>query len=110
MIDGFSEQIRDALISFRQVLGNDEKVAKFWAEDFPANMGILAKNAPNDGHFVGGKYSLADVQFYYLISTLVDHDKSEPILEKYENLRKIRDAVANNERIKEHVKNRKPVH
>eukprot|EP01112_Ceratiomyxa_fruticulosa_P020023 TRINITY_DN6708_c0_g1_i1.p1 TRINITY_DN6708_c0_g1~~TRINITY_DN6708_c0_g1_i1.p1 ORF type:complete len:202 (-),score=45.24 TRINITY_DN6708_c0_g1_i1:113-718(-) len=109
MIDGFSEQVRDISIAYGQARGNDEKVAKFWAEDFPTNIAILAKNAPHDGHFVGGKFSLPDVQFYYITSSYFDaQDKVDAILSKYDNLLKIRETVANNERIKEYVKNRKP--
>eukprot|EP01112_Ceratiomyxa_fruticulosa_P007365 TRINITY_DN1907_c0_g1_i1.p1 TRINITY_DN1907_c0_g1~~TRINITY_DN1907_c0_g1_i1.p1 ORF type:complete len:204 (+),score=39.16 TRINITY_DN1907_c0_g1_i1:96-707(+) len=107
-VDAFSEQVRDINISYNQARGNDEKIAKFWAEDFPANIAILAKNAPNDGHFVGGKFSLPDVQFYYITSTFfTTQDKVDAVLSKYDNLLKIREAVANNDRIREYVKNRK---
>jgi len=108
LIDGFSEQIRDAIIAYGGARGNDEKIAKFWAEDLPANFKILAKNAGKNGHFVGDKLSLPDVQFYYLTTSFFDaKDKMESCLAPYENLRKIRDTVANNERIKEYVSKRK---
>jgi len=107
-IDAFSEQIRDISLAYNQARGNDEKVAKFWAEEFPSNINILQKNAGSNGHFVGDKLTLPDVQFYYICTTNIDaKDKVEACLANHENLRKIITNVANNENIKAHVSQRK---
>eukprot|EP00026_Physarum_polycephalum_P016229 Phypoly_transcript_17093.p1 GENE.Phypoly_transcript_17093~~Phypoly_transcript_17093.p1 ORF type:complete len:203 (+),score=44.59 Phypoly_transcript_17093:75-683(+) len=108
VIDGFSEQVRDISNAYFAARGDETKLTKFWAEELPNNLHILGKNAGNNGHFVGDKITLPDVQFYYLMSTQFDaKDKVESCLAKHENLKKIIDTVANNDKIKEYVSKRK---
>eukprot|EP00026_Physarum_polycephalum_P018931 Phypoly_transcript_20719.p1 GENE.Phypoly_transcript_20719~~Phypoly_transcript_20719.p1 ORF type:complete len:216 (+),score=40.99 Phypoly_transcript_20719:31-648(+) len=107
-VDGFSEQVRDITIGYNMAKGDETKLGKFWSTEFPDYLHILAKNAGNNGHFVGNKLTLPDVQFYYTMATYFDAlDKVNACLSKYENLRKIVDNVANNDKIKEYVSKRK---
>eukprot|EP01113_Clastostelium_recurvatum_P010021 TRINITY_DN14903_c0_g1_i2.p1 TRINITY_DN14903_c0_g1~~TRINITY_DN14903_c0_g1_i2.p1 ORF type:complete len:204 (+),score=69.43 TRINITY_DN14903_c0_g1_i2:49-660(+) len=108
LVEGFSEYVRDIMIAYGSARGDDAKVAKFWAEDLNPILAGLAQNAGNNGHFVGEKTTLPDIQFYYLFSTFFDaKDKVEAALAPYDNLRKIRETVANIDSIKEHVSKRK---
>jgi len=106
-IDAFSEQIRDFVLSYNQAKGDDAKLEKYWNETLPTLMEHTARAAGKDGHLVGNAVSLADVQFYFLTSTFFsDLSKLNPVLEKYENLVKVRDTIANNPKIVEYVSKR----
>jgi len=104
-IDMFGEQIRDLLTDWYKIREDKEKLAKFWDNEFNNHLRVISKNVDNSGHMVGGKLSLADVQLYYILDTLFKD--ASAVAEKYPNLIKIRDTVANNDNIKAYVSKRK---
>jgi len=107
LVDAYGEQIRDIQLGYNQARIDEEKKKKFW-EKFPKLMTTIAIHDGKNGHLVGDKLSLADIQFYYLTSTLFDAlDKVNASLNQHENLVKVRDHVANLDRIKEYVSKRK---
>jgi len=107
LIDAFGEQIRDITFGFTSSK-TEETREKFWNETFPTLIENTARVAGKEGFLVGNKLSLADIQFYYLTTTfLSDEAKVNAVLQKYENLVKVRDNVAKNEKIVEYVSKRK---
>jgi glutathione S-transferase len=103
-IDMFVEQVRDIVADWYKIKDDKDKLAKFWENEFNNHLRVLNKNVDASGHLVGGKLSLADIHVYYALDTFKD---GTPVTEKYPNLAKIRDTVANNDKIKAYVAKRK---
>jgi len=107
LIDCFCEQVRDIYLGYNLARGNDEKVKKFWDEDFPNHITQIARNSCKNGNIVGDKLSLADIHFYYATTSHFDAmDKVNAVLGQHEHLLKVRETVANNERVKAYVSKR----
>jgi len=108
-IDSFSEEIRDIVIDYRSAVGNDEKMTKFWSEEYQTHLDALVNVSGKNGHFVGDKLSLADIQFFHLTTNSEPKYLAivEAELEKRPVLTKIRDTVAANDKLIEYLSKRK---
>jgi len=108
-IDSFSEEIRDIHIDYRGAIGNEEKLTKFWSEEYQTHLNALANVAGKNGHFVGDKLSLGDIQFFYQTTNFDPKyfPTVEAELEKHPSLKKIRDTVAANDKLIAYLSKRK---
>jgi len=103
-VDMFGEQIRDTVTAWYPVREDKEKLAKYFENDFNNYLRLINKNVDNSGYLVGGKLSLADIQLYYILDMFKD---ASAVIDKYPNLVKVRDTVANNDKIKAYLAKRK---
>jgi len=113
LIDAVGEQLLDVRKAFFTASEKDggqagENVGKFWTTTFVDNLALLEANVKGNGHFVGSKLSLADVQLYYLLWVLSTENGPavSAALEKNAKLKAISDAVSNQEGIKKWVAER----
>jgi len=109
LIDAVGEQLTDVRKSWYTEKTKDgaqpgEHLKKFFDTTFPEQLSILETNVHGNGHFVGSKLSLADVQFYYLVFVFGTENKDlAASLSKYPKLKQVHDNVANNANIKKWV-------
>eukprot|EP00470_Lotharella_oceanica_P012119 CAMPEP_0170185538 /NCGR_PEP_ID=MMETSP0040_2-20121228/36803_1 /TAXON_ID=641309 /ORGANISM="Lotharella oceanica, Strain CCMP622" /LENGTH=326 /DNA_ID=CAMNT_0010431973 /DNA_START=31 /DNA_END=1011 /DNA_ORIENTATION=+ len=119
-IDMVCEQIRDIRDAWTKAKGykmqpdmTDESVAStvntFFDTDLPNHMDMLQRLVSDEGYFVGGSLSLADIQFYNFLNSGFGPafaEKVTPLLEKYPKLAAIKTKVASEPGIKEWEANR----
>jgi glutathione S-transferase len=96
-IDSASEQIRDIAADWYPARSDEEKANTFFSTNLPSHLKYLERFSCDNGHIVGSSITVADVSFYYVISTLGERGIKE--LEQYPKLKKVHDQVLKNERI-----------
>jgi len=112
VVDGVGEQLADIRKTWYTDKQKDgaapgDNLKKFFDVHFPEQLDLLEANVRGNGHFVGNKLSLADIQFYYLTFVFGTENKDvEGLVNKHPKLKQIRDNVANNANIKKWVSER----
>jgi len=112
LIDAVGEQLTDVRKTWYTDKTKDgekpgENLKKFFDTTFPEQLSLLESNVRGNGHFVGSKVSLADVQFYYLVFVFArDNPQVEASLSQYPKLKQVYETVSNNANIKKWVSER----
>jgi len=112
LIEAVPEQLKDIGQAFRKVKdGSAEEKQKWWAEEFPHHLDLLdrfAEKHGEEGHFVGGKLSLADIAFFnYLTGGLQDFQTEvNSALGSRKHLLAIKEQVAKQEKIAAYIATR----
>jgi len=104
-IEGFGEYLRDLAMDFYKVRAEEEKKNAFLAKEAHDHLTHLEKHIGDNGHIVGDKLSLADVQLYYTLNFLDNEDKHK-LTSKYPKVHKVVEGVKNNEKVANWLKTR----